>query len=178
MNGVRLDKWLWAARFFKTRTLAAKACELGRIVANHQPARSAREVRIGDRLSIRNEGGTSTSRFLRSATLAGRRLLRSNSIGKPKPAAKRANYLRKSAGRDCTLRPLPLAAPPSAIAAASSAFVTTATNHGEWIPGPQWSVPAWRFLAAWGRLADRFGVQKKIMAEHEAQNCASCPAPG
>jgi ribosome-associated heat shock protein Hsp15 len=57
MNGVRLDKWLWAARFFKTRTLAAKACELGRIVANHQPARSAREVRIGDRLSIRNEGG-------------------------------------------------------------------------------------------------------------------------
>jgi len=57
MNGVRLDKWLWAARFFKTRTLAAKACELGRIEADHQPARSSREVRVGDRLSIRNEGG-------------------------------------------------------------------------------------------------------------------------
>jgi len=53
----RLDKWLWAARFFKTRTLAAHACELGRIQANHQPARSSREVRIGDRLSIRTEGG-------------------------------------------------------------------------------------------------------------------------
>jgi ribosome-associated heat shock protein Hsp15 len=57
MTGTRLDKWLWAARFFKTRTLAAKACDLGRIEANHQPARSSREVRIGDMLSIRNEGG-------------------------------------------------------------------------------------------------------------------------
>jgi ribosome-associated heat shock protein Hsp15 len=57
MIGVRLDKWLWAARFFKTRTLAAKACELGRVEANHQPLRSAREVRVGDRLSIKTEGG-------------------------------------------------------------------------------------------------------------------------
>jgi len=54
---MRLDKWLWAARFFKTRTLAAKACELGRIQANQQTARSSREVRIGDALSIKNEGG-------------------------------------------------------------------------------------------------------------------------
>jgi ribosome-associated heat shock protein Hsp15 len=57
MIGVRLDKWLWAARFFKTRTLAAKACELGRIEADHQPARSSREVRAGDLLSIKTEGG-------------------------------------------------------------------------------------------------------------------------
>jgi len=57
MVGVRLDKWLWAARFFKTRTLAAKACELNRVEANHQPARSSREVRAGDRLSIKTEGG-------------------------------------------------------------------------------------------------------------------------
>ena len=54
---MRMDKWLWAARFFKTRTLAAKACELGRIQSNQQPARSAREVRIGDMLSIKTEGG-------------------------------------------------------------------------------------------------------------------------
>jgi ribosome-associated heat shock protein Hsp15 len=53
----RLDKWLWAARFFKTRTLAAKACELNRIHAGDQPARPAREVRVGDRLSIQTEGG-------------------------------------------------------------------------------------------------------------------------
>lgn len=58
MAGVRLDKWLWAARFFRTRTLASKACELGRIDANHQTARSSREVRVGDMLSIRNEGGS------------------------------------------------------------------------------------------------------------------------
>ena len=57
MTGTRLDKWLWAARFFKTRTLAGKACDLGRIEANRQPARSSREVRIGDMLSIKNEGG-------------------------------------------------------------------------------------------------------------------------
>jgi ribosome-associated heat shock protein Hsp15 len=57
MNGVRLDKWLWAARFFKTRTLAAKACELGRVEAQGQTARSSREVRAGDRLIIQNEGG-------------------------------------------------------------------------------------------------------------------------
>jgi len=57
MNGTRLDKWLWAARFFKTRTLAAKACELGRVEAGHQPARSSREVRAGDLLRIRTEGG-------------------------------------------------------------------------------------------------------------------------
>lgn len=57
MTGTRMDKWLWAARFFKTRTLAAKACELGRIQSNQQPARSAREVRVGDRLSIKTEGG-------------------------------------------------------------------------------------------------------------------------
>ncbi|HEY6445607.1 MAG TPA: RNA-binding S4 domain-containing protein [Acidobacteriaceae bacterium] len=54
---MRIDKWLWAARFFKTRTLAAKACELNRIQANQQPARPAREIRIGDRLSIQTEGG-------------------------------------------------------------------------------------------------------------------------
>jgi ribosome-associated heat shock protein Hsp15 len=57
MNGVRMDIWLWAARFFKTRPLAKKACELGRIVSNGQPAKAAREVRIGDRLRITNEGG-------------------------------------------------------------------------------------------------------------------------
>src|SRR5947209_5124931 len=57
MTSVRMDKWLWAARFFKTRTLAAKACELGRIQYNAQPAKPAREVRIGDMLRITTEGG-------------------------------------------------------------------------------------------------------------------------
>jgi len=52
-----MDKWLWAARFFKTRSLAARACELGRIQCNGQPAKAAREVRIGDMLRVTNEGG-------------------------------------------------------------------------------------------------------------------------
>jgi ribosome-associated heat shock protein Hsp15 len=54
---VRIDKWLWAARFFKTRALAAKACELGRIESNEIHAKPAREVRIGDLLRVRNESG-------------------------------------------------------------------------------------------------------------------------
>lgn len=54
---MRIDKWLWAARFFKTRALAAKACELGRIESNEIQAKPAREVRVGDLLRIRNESG-------------------------------------------------------------------------------------------------------------------------
>jgi ribosome-associated heat shock protein Hsp15 len=57
MTGVRIDAWLWAARFFKTRTLAKKACDLGRILSNGQVAKAAREVRVGDMLRITNEGG-------------------------------------------------------------------------------------------------------------------------
>lgn len=57
MSSVRMDKWLWAARFFKTRALAARACELGRIQSNGQPAKPAREVRVGDRLRVTNDGG-------------------------------------------------------------------------------------------------------------------------
>jgi ribosome-associated heat shock protein Hsp15 len=57
MTGVRMDKWLWAARFFKTRSLAARACELGRIEANGQSAKAAREVRVGDLLRVKNDGG-------------------------------------------------------------------------------------------------------------------------
>jgi ribosome-associated heat shock protein Hsp15 len=57
MTSVRMDKWLWAARFFKTRSLAAKACDLGRIESNGQPAKAARDVRIGDMLRVTNDGG-------------------------------------------------------------------------------------------------------------------------
>jgi ribosome-associated heat shock protein Hsp15 len=52
-----MDKWLWAARFFKTRALAARACELGRIQSNGQPAKAAREVRVGNMLRVTNDGG-------------------------------------------------------------------------------------------------------------------------
>lgn len=57
MDSVRLDKWLWAARFFKTRTLAARACELGRVRLNGQPAKPAREVHRGTMLAVSTPGG-------------------------------------------------------------------------------------------------------------------------
>jgi ribosome-associated heat shock protein Hsp15 len=57
MTAVRIDKWLWAARFFKTRTLAARACDLGRVQSNKQAAKPAREVHVGDMLNIKTEGG-------------------------------------------------------------------------------------------------------------------------
>jgi len=57
MTSVRMDKWLWAARFFKTRAQAARACGLGRIQSNGQPAKAARDVRIGDMLRVINDGG-------------------------------------------------------------------------------------------------------------------------
>ena len=57
MTSVRIDKWLWAARFFKTRALAARACELGRIQSNGQPAKPARDVHVGDMLRVTNDGG-------------------------------------------------------------------------------------------------------------------------
>ena len=57
MSSVRIDIWLWAARFFKSRALAKRACEVGRIESNGQPAKPAREVRVGDRLGVTTEGG-------------------------------------------------------------------------------------------------------------------------
>lgn len=54
---MRIDKWLWAARFFKTRSLAARACELGRIQSNGQPAKPSRELRAGDLLHVKNMSG-------------------------------------------------------------------------------------------------------------------------
>ena len=54
---MRIDKWLWAARFFKTRSIAARACELGRVLGNGQPAKPARAVKPGDMLRVTNAGG-------------------------------------------------------------------------------------------------------------------------
>jgi ribosome-associated heat shock protein Hsp15 len=62
---MRIDKWLWAARFYKTRALAVKACEIGRIRVQLSAdawlaAKPARELRVGDHIEIRNEGGEFT----------------------------------------------------------------------------------------------------------------------
>jgi ribosome-associated heat shock protein Hsp15 len=50
---MRLDKWLWAARFFKTRRLAVEAIEGGRVSVNGERAKPAKEIRVGDELAIR-----------------------------------------------------------------------------------------------------------------------------
>ncbi|AZY49231.1 RNA-binding S4 domain-containing protein [Bordetella avium] len=52
---LRLDKWLWAARFYKTRSLAADEIGRGRVLVNDQLAKPAREVSAGDRVSVRKE---------------------------------------------------------------------------------------------------------------------------
>ncbi len=54
---MRIDKWLWAARFFKTRAMASRACELGRIESGGQQSKAAREVRLGDLLRVKNDSG-------------------------------------------------------------------------------------------------------------------------
>ena len=54
---MRVDKWLWAARFFKTRSLAARSCELGRVKSNGQGIKPSREVRTGDFLHVTNGSG-------------------------------------------------------------------------------------------------------------------------
>ena len=54
---MRIDKWLWAARFFKTRALASRACDLGRISFNKQPAKPSREVHVGNLLQIKTDSG-------------------------------------------------------------------------------------------------------------------------
>ena len=52
MEEERVDKWLWAARFFKSRTLAATACAGGRVDVNGQSAKASKAIRRGDRLEI------------------------------------------------------------------------------------------------------------------------------
>ena len=56
MEKVRIDKWLWAARFYKTRTLAADDIHKGRVHVNGQEAKPARDVRVGDSVVLRQSG--------------------------------------------------------------------------------------------------------------------------
>jgi len=53
---VRLDKWLWAARFYKTRALAAEEADRGRVSVNGLAAKPARELHVGDRVALRQGG--------------------------------------------------------------------------------------------------------------------------
>lgn len=57
---VRIDKWLWAARFYKTRGLAVDEIHKGRVEINGQPVKASREVRLGDTLVLRMSTGPRT----------------------------------------------------------------------------------------------------------------------
>ena len=67
VEAVRLDKWLWAARFYKSRTLASAAVEAGRVQLNGERAKPARTLKIGDRLLIVREQER-TELFVRGVT--------------------------------------------------------------------------------------------------------------
>ena len=55
-EAVRLDKWLWAARLYRTRTLATQNVTLGRVEVNGAPAKPSRELHVGDRLTVQQAG--------------------------------------------------------------------------------------------------------------------------
>jgi ribosome-associated heat shock protein Hsp15 len=68
---LRLDKWLWAARFYKTRSLAAEDIDKGRIQVNGQVAKASRELRDGDTVDIRQDSLTRSVVVLALSTVRG-----------------------------------------------------------------------------------------------------------
>ena len=67
---MRLDKWLWAARLYKTRAIAAEAIEKGRVHVNDQPAKRSRELRVGDSVAVRQGERGEIARSLRVLALS------------------------------------------------------------------------------------------------------------
>jgi ribosome-associated heat shock protein Hsp15 len=68
---LRLDKWLWAARFYKTRSLACDDIDKGRVQVNEQVAKASRELKVGDRLDIRQAALTRTFHVRALSTIRG-----------------------------------------------------------------------------------------------------------
>lgn len=60
MNAYRIDKWLWAARFYKTRSLASDEINKGRVLVNQQSVKPARELKVGDAVQLRQGAVTRT----------------------------------------------------------------------------------------------------------------------
>ncbi|MGL6108564.1 MAG: RNA-binding S4 domain-containing protein [Rubrivivax sp.] len=69
-SGMRLDKWLWAARFYKTRGLAVEFIEKGRVQVNGQPVKRSRELRVGDRVALRQGERAEIARELQVLALS------------------------------------------------------------------------------------------------------------
>ena len=71
MDKIRIDKWLWAARFYKTRSLATDEINKGRVAVNGQVVKPAREVKLGELVSLRREGLTRTVQVLAISDVRG-----------------------------------------------------------------------------------------------------------
>jgi ribosome-associated heat shock protein Hsp15 len=71
MDRLRIDKWLWAARFYKTRSLATDEIDKGRVAINGQDTKPAREVKVGDLVAVRREGVTRTVKVLALSDMRG-----------------------------------------------------------------------------------------------------------
>lgn len=56
MDSIRIDKWLWAVRIYKTRTQAGEACKGGKVKIDGQNAKASREVKVGDIIEIQQKG--------------------------------------------------------------------------------------------------------------------------
>jgi ribosome-associated heat shock protein Hsp15 len=70
LESVRVDKWLWSARMYKTRTMATEACSSGNVKVNNGTAKASQKVKVGDEISALTPGG---KRILQVAVLAERR---------------------------------------------------------------------------------------------------------
>ena len=71
MERLRIDKWLWAARFYKTRSLATDEIDKGRVAINGQATKPAREVKVGDLVALRREGVTRTVKVMALSDMRG-----------------------------------------------------------------------------------------------------------
>jgi ribosome-associated heat shock protein Hsp15 len=63
-NSVRMDKWLWAVRVFKTRSLASAACHQGRVTVGGLPVKASRDAKIGDVIVVKKDDLTRTFKVL------------------------------------------------------------------------------------------------------------------
>ena len=66
LEEARIDKWLWSARIFKTRTIAADACKNGRVMVNDVQVKPSRMVKVGDKVSVRKSPVTYSFKILKT----------------------------------------------------------------------------------------------------------------
>jgi len=71
ISSMRLDKWLWAARFYKTRSVAVEQINKNRVTVNAAPAKASREVRVGDTIALRQGNVPKTVKVLGLSTIRG-----------------------------------------------------------------------------------------------------------